>query len=96
MTRSGRSVQDHNWCVWIYEAGVILMVIGLNLNYTFSKNRLIGILRAIVYAFRFPSEVKHGVDKSTEEFCSSDIVVNQKQNTNSGDNIANLRIFIST
>ena len=27
MTGSGRSVRDHNWCVWIYEAGVILMVI---------------------------------------------------------------------
>ena len=32
MTRSGRSVRDHDqWCVWIYEAGVILMVIRLNL-----------------------------------------------------------------
>ena len=27
MTMSGRSVRDHDWCVWIYEAGVILMVI---------------------------------------------------------------------
>ena len=25
MTRSGRSVRDHNWCVWIYKAGVILI-----------------------------------------------------------------------
>ena len=24
---TGRSVQDHNWCVWFYEDGVILMVI---------------------------------------------------------------------
>ena len=23
MTLSGRSVRDHDWCVWIYEAGVI-------------------------------------------------------------------------
>ena len=23
MTMSGRSVRDHDWCVWIYEAGVI-------------------------------------------------------------------------
>ena len=23
MTSSGRSVRDHHWCVWIYEAGVI-------------------------------------------------------------------------
>ena len=29
MTSSGRSVRDHHWCVWIYEAGVILMVIRL-------------------------------------------------------------------
>ena len=29
MTMSGRSVRDHDWCVWIYEAGVILMVIRL-------------------------------------------------------------------
>ena len=27
MTMSGRSVRDHDWCVWIYEAGVILIVI---------------------------------------------------------------------
>ena len=27
MTMSGRSVRDHDWCLWIYEAGVILMVI---------------------------------------------------------------------
>ena len=27
MTRSGRSIRDHDWCVWIYEAGVILMFI---------------------------------------------------------------------
>ena len=27
MTSSGRSVRDHHWCVWIYKAGVILMVI---------------------------------------------------------------------
>ena len=27
MTKSRRSVRDHDWCVWIYEAGVILMVI---------------------------------------------------------------------
>ena len=29
MTMSGRSVRDHDWCVWIYEAGVILMAIRL-------------------------------------------------------------------
>ena len=45
MTRSGRSVRDHDWCVWIYEAGVILMpVIRLNLICTYSKSRLIGVL----------------------------------------------------
>ena len=27
MTTSGRSVRDHHRCVWIYDAGVILMVI---------------------------------------------------------------------
>ena len=37
MTRSGRSVRDHDWCVWIYEAGVILMVIRLNLIRTYNK-----------------------------------------------------------
>ena len=30
---SGRSVRDHHWCVWICEAGVILMVIRLGSNY---------------------------------------------------------------
>ena len=30
MIRSGRSVRDHDWCVWIYEAGFILMVKRLN------------------------------------------------------------------
>ena len=29
MTMSGRSVRDHDWCVWIYEAGVIMMAIRL-------------------------------------------------------------------
>ena len=38
MTRSGRSVRDRDWCVWIYEAGVILIVIRLNLICT-SINR---------------------------------------------------------
>ena len=51
MTRSGRSVRDHDWCVWIYEADVILMVIRLNLICTYSKNRLIGVLIAIAYPF---------------------------------------------
>ena len=32
MTMSERSVRDHDWCVWIYEAGVILMVIRLGSN----------------------------------------------------------------
>ena len=31
---SGRSVRDHNWCVWIYEAGVLLMVIRLMFSVT--------------------------------------------------------------
>ena len=44
MTRSGRPVRDHDWCVWIYEAGVILMAIRLNLI-------LIGVLIAIAYPF---------------------------------------------
>ena len=43
MTRSGRSVRDHDWCVWIYEAGVILMAIRLNL--------VIRVLIAIAYPF---------------------------------------------
>ena len=34
MTMSGRSVRDHDWCVWIYEAGVILMVIRLIFSVT--------------------------------------------------------------
>ena len=53
MTRSGRSVRDHDWCVWIYEAGVILMVIRLNLICTYSKNRLIEVLIVIAYPFFF-------------------------------------------
>ena len=44
MTMSRRSVRDHDWCVWIYEAGVILMAIRLNLI-------LIGVLIAIAYPF---------------------------------------------
>ena len=34
MTMSRRSVRDHDWCVWIYEAGVILMVIRLMFSVT--------------------------------------------------------------
>ena len=34
MTMSERSVRDHDWCVWIYEAGVILMVIRLIFSVT--------------------------------------------------------------
>ena len=44
MTRSGRSIRDLDWCVSIYEAGVILMAIRLNLI-------LIGVLIAIAYPF---------------------------------------------
>ena len=44
MTRSERSVRDHDWCVSIYEAVVILMAIRLNLF-------LIGVLIAIAYPF---------------------------------------------
>ena len=52
MTRSGRSVRDHDWCVWVYEAGVILMVIRLNLICTYdSKNRLREVLIVIAYPF---------------------------------------------
>ena len=51
MTRSGRSVQDHDWCVWSYESGVILMALRLNLICTYSKNRLKGVLIAIAYPF---------------------------------------------
>ena len=36
MTMSGRSVRDHDWRVWIYEAGVILMVIRLTFSVTSS------------------------------------------------------------
>ena len=46
MTRSGRSVRDHDRCVWIYEAGVVLMAIRLK-----SKDQLIGVLIAIAYPF---------------------------------------------
>ena len=42
-TRSG-SVRDHDWCVWIYEADVILMAIRLNLICTYNKYRFIGVL----------------------------------------------------
>ena len=38
MTGSGRSVRDHHWCVWIYGAVVIMMVIRLDLICTYSKN----------------------------------------------------------
>ena len=31
---SGRLVRDHDWCVWFYEAGVILMVIRLVFSVT--------------------------------------------------------------
>ena len=34
MTMSERSVRDHDWCVWIYKAGVILMVIRLIFSVT--------------------------------------------------------------
>ena len=34
MTMSERSVRDHDWCVWIYETGVILMVIRLAFSVT--------------------------------------------------------------
>ena len=34
MTMSERSVRDHDWCVWIYEAGVILVVIRLIFSVT--------------------------------------------------------------
>ena len=44
MTRSGRSVRDHDRCVSIYEAGVTLMATRLNLI-------LIGVLIAIAYPF---------------------------------------------
>ena len=44
MTRSGRSVRDHDRCVSIYKAGVTLMATRLNLI-------LIGVLIAIAYPF---------------------------------------------
>ena len=34
MTMSRRSVRHHDWCVWIYETGVILMVIRLIFSVT--------------------------------------------------------------
>ena len=40
MTSSGRSVRDHHWCVWIYEAGVIFMVIRLGSNW-FLQQKLV-------------------------------------------------------
>ena len=55
VTRSGRSVRlvDHHWCVWIYEAGVILMVIRLNLISTYSNDQLIGVSIATLIQFYF-------------------------------------------
>ena len=64
MTRSGRSVRGHDWCVSIYEAGVILMVIRLYIICTYSKNRLIGFLIAIAYPFlllRLDNHVLFGI-----------------------------------
>ena len=34
MTMSERSVRDHDWCVWIYETGVIQVVIRLIFSVT--------------------------------------------------------------
>ena len=42
MTRSGRSVPDRDWCVSIYEAGVILMVIRLIILFAHALTAKIG------------------------------------------------------
>ena len=46
MTSSGRSVRDHHWCVWIYEA-----VVNNDSYGCYSKNWQIGVLIAIAYPF---------------------------------------------
>ena len=52
MTDQVGKISTRSWLVRLYpEADVILMVIRLNLIYTYSKNRLIGVLIAIAYPF---------------------------------------------
>ena len=43
--RSGKGVRDHHWCLWIYEAGVILIVIRLGSN-SYLKDRGLNSYRA--------------------------------------------------
>ena len=52
MTSSGRLVRDHHWCVWIYEAGVIFMVIRLGPN-LFLQQKLVNRGLNIVIAYLF-------------------------------------------
>ena len=40
MTMSERSVRDHDWCVWIYEAGVIRLIFSVT-NKLYSQTSLI-------------------------------------------------------
>ena len=49
MTISGRSIRDHDWCVWIYEAGVYWWLYGLNFQ---SPYKLLNCLKAEVHATR--------------------------------------------
>ena len=54
MTMSGRSVRDHDWCVWIYEAGVIFSIYTLSDLGDFSN--LIGSLSRTIQQYSPPSE----------------------------------------
>ena len=40
MTMSEKSVRDHDWCVWIYEAGVIPLIFSVT-NKLYSQTSLI-------------------------------------------------------
>ena len=54
MTMSGRSVRDHDWCVWIYEAGVIFSIYTLSDLGNFSN--LIGSLSRTIQQYSPPRE----------------------------------------
>ena len=49
MTSSRRSVRDHHWSFWIYEAGVILMVIRLE-SKLYLKDRGLNSYRLPIFA----------------------------------------------
>ena len=49
MTMSERSVRDHDWCVRIYEAGVILIVIMYDLYFQLLINCTSGRVHVNLY-----------------------------------------------